>query len=69
MNPSLPKETKALVQIAEMYRIYSAINHSLLKSTPASLVVTSAERGEGKTTVVVGLALWLPLRIKKRFWQ
>jgi Mrp family chromosome partitioning ATPase len=66
MNPSLPKETKALVQIAEMYRIYSAINHSLLKSTPASLVVTSAERGEGKTTVVVGLATMAAIKDKKK---
>ena len=66
MNPSLPKETKALVQIAEMYRIYSAINHSLLKSIPASLVVTSAERGEGKTTVVVGLATMAAIKDKKK---
>lgn len=66
MNASLPKQTRALLQIAEMYRIYSSIDHILSKSMPSSLFVTSAERGEGKTTMVVGLSTMAALKDKRK---
>ena len=56
MNPSSVETIEMLAEIAEMRRIYAMIDHSLLSSDPASLVVTSGSRGEGKTTIVAGLA-------------
>jgi len=56
MNSSLAKEMELLAEIAEIKRIYSAIETSLLKSTPGCLVVTSSVPGEGKTIMVGGLA-------------
>jgi len=66
MNPSFEKEIKVLAEITEMKRIYSVIEHSLLKSNPACLVVTSGAPGEGKTTMVAGLAAVAAYHDKKR---
>ena len=65
-NPSFATEVKVLVEIAEMKRIFSAIETSFLKSNPACLVVTSAMRGEGKTIIVSALAAIAALQGKKR---
>ena len=51
MNDSLPKQTRTLMQIAEMFRIYSAIDHAFTHASPVSLMVTSAEPREGKTAL------------------
>jgi Mrp family chromosome partitioning ATPase len=56
MNLSSVRKIEVLAQIIEMKRIYSVIENSLLKSNPACLVVTSGAPGEGKTTIVAGLA-------------
>ena len=56
MNTSLPQKINLLSEIIEMKRIYSVIEHSLLKNNAASMVVTSGIPGEGKTTVVAGLS-------------
>lgn len=56
MNLSSVWEIDILAEITEMKRIYSVIENSLLKSNPACLVVTSGAPGEGKTTIVAGLA-------------
>lgn len=49
-------ELKVIEQIAEMKRIYSAIENSLPDSGPVCLVVSSASPGEGKTLLAGGLA-------------
>ena len=49
-------EVKVIEQIAEMKRIYSAIESSLPESGPVCLVVSSASSGEGKTLIAGGLA-------------
>lgn len=66
MNLSSAKAIEALTEIAEMRRIYAAIENSLLKSNPKSLVVTSGVPGEGKTTMVVGLAAIAARQSNKR---
>ncbi len=56
MSASLSPKLNAVLELAEMKRIYSAIETSLLKNTPAVLAVTSAVHGEGKTMAAAGLA-------------
>jgi len=56
MNGSLPIQVESLGQLAEMKRIFSGIETGLDHRIPACVVVTSAERGEGKTTTTAGLA-------------
>jgi protein-tyrosine kinase len=56
MNLSPARKIEVLTEITEMKRIYSVIENFLLKSNPACLVVTSGAPGEGKTTIVAGLA-------------
>lgn len=56
MDLSPTTEIKVIGQIAEMKRIYSAIESLLPESGPACLVVSSASSGEGKTLFVGGLA-------------
>lgn len=56
MNPTLSQKIEMLLEIAEIKRIYVPIETSLFKNTPACLMVTSALRGEGKTTLTAGLA-------------
>jgi len=58
MENSLNKKVALHGEIAEIKRIYSAIESSLLKKNPACLVITSAVPGEGKTTVAAGLAAY-----------
>jgi len=51
--------TSVLTEIAEMKRLYSALEASLPKGKNGQsicIVVTSAEPGEGKTTMLAGLA-------------
>jgi len=56
MNPASIEKADMLAEIAEMRRIFAMIEHSLLKSNPAALVVTSGLPVEGKTTMAAGLA-------------
>ncbi len=56
MNGSLPIQVESLGQLAEMKRIFSGIETGLQHQIPACVVVTSAERGEGKTTTTAELA-------------
>ncbi len=56
MSPLLFKDIELLAEIAEIKRIYSVIENSLMKSSPACLVVTSGTPEEGKTTLVAALA-------------
>ncbi len=49
------KETESFAEIAEFKRIYTTLSTTFLKTKPKCLVVTSALRGEGKTTIVAGL--------------
>lgn len=56
MNSLLARQIEVLTEIAEIKRIYAAIETSVLESTPGCLVVTSSVPGEGKTTMVGGLA-------------
>lgn len=48
--------TSVLTEIAEMKRAYSALEASLPHRTPLCIAVTSAAEGEGKTTMLSGLA-------------
>ncbi|MBW1899882.1 MAG: CpsD/CapB family tyrosine-protein kinase [Deltaproteobacteria bacterium] len=66
MENSLNKKIALHGEIAEIKRIYSAIASSLLKKNPACLVITSAASGEGKTTVVAGLAAYAARQNNKR---
>ena len=56
MSPLITKDIKLLAEIAEIKRIYSVIENSLMKSNPACLVVTSGAPGEGKTTMVAAIS-------------
>jgi len=59
-------ETEVLFEIAEMKRIYSAIESRLPAEKPASLLITSAVSGEGKTTLLEGLFTIAARRAKKK---
>jgi protein-tyrosine kinase len=48
--------TDVLTEITEMKRIYNALEASMPQSTSLCIAVTSAVRGEGKTTMLAGLA-------------
>ena len=56
MNPFSPKEIASFSETAEIKRLLNVLSNDFLKSTPKCLLVTSALKGEGKTTVVAGLA-------------
>lgn len=62
----LPMEIGTIAQLAEMKRIYSAMETSLPETGPACVLVTSAGRGEGKTTAAAGLAALAASRGGKR---
>lgn len=66
MNSSSTIDVKMLMEIAEMKRIYAALEPCLLKTTPYCLTVTSAMLGEGKTTVVAGIAAATATQFNKR---
>lgn len=55
-----------MIELAEMKRIYSAVEHLFPNSKQICLVVTSASRQEGKTTVAGGLAAIIAQRTRKR---
>lgn len=56
MATSLSHKIDAHGEIAEMKRIYSAIEASLSQKKAACLLITSGARGEGKTTIATGIA-------------
>ncbi|MEI6126922.1 MAG: CpsD/CapB family tyrosine-protein kinase [Pseudomonadota bacterium] len=56
MKENISIQSEVLLEIAEMKRIYSALESSLPKSGKVSLAVTSSVIGEGKTTIAAGLA-------------
>lgn len=59
MNDSPPNEQrqrKTLAQIAEIRRMVLAIDFALNKVRPASMLVTSAQKQEGKSLLAAGLA-------------
>lgn len=56
MNDTCAPELKLLLEIAEMKRIYSALESAALKEVPKCIAVTSAVSGEGKTIMTAGLA-------------
>ncbi len=62
----LPMEIGTIAQLAEMKRIYSAMETSFPETGPVCVLVTSAERREGKTTVAAGLAALAASRSGKR---
>lgn len=62
----LPMEIGTIAQLAEMKRIYSAMETSLPASGPVCVLVTSAERREGKTTAAAGLAALAASRSGRR---
>lgn len=50
------KKIESFAEIAEVKRIFTTLSTKFLKDSPKCLVVTSALQGEGKTTIVAGLA-------------
>jgi len=62
----LPMDIGAIAQLAEIKRIYSAMETSLPASGPVCVLVTSAERREGKTTAAAGLAALAASRSGRR---
>jgi Mrp family chromosome partitioning ATPase len=56
MTASPPVPVQTLAQLAELKRIFSGIEAALAGCGSGCLLVTSAGRGEGKTSVVAGLA-------------
>jgi Mrp family chromosome partitioning ATPase len=59
MSQGRALDTTVLTEIAEMKRLYSALEASLPRGksgSPVCIAVTSAEPGEGKTTMLAGLA-------------
>ena len=57
MSLSLAAEMQLIAELAEVKRIYHALEAALLKTTPAVLLITSAAAGEGKTRIAAGLAV------------
>ncbi len=58
MQTSFSSKIAAHGEIAEIKRIYSAIEASLSQKEPACIVVTSGTAREGKTTVAAGIAAY-----------
>jgi capsular exopolysaccharide synthesis family protein len=58
MVNSIGHKIAAFGEIAEIKRIYSAIETSLFKKKSACLLITSGDRGEGKTTIATGIAAY-----------
>ena len=58
MKTSFGNKIAAHGEIAEIKRIYSAIEASLSQKNPACLIVTSGTPGEGKTTIATGIAAY-----------
>ena len=56
MTTSLSHEIDTHGELAEIKRIYSAIEVSLSQKKSACLLITSGARGEGKTTIATGIA-------------
>ena len=66
MTQLFETEMEVLFEIAEMKRIYSAIESRLPAEEPTSLLVTSAVSGEGKTTLLAGIFTIAVRRAKKK---
>ncbi len=66
MATSFNHKIDAYGEIAEIKRIYSAIEASLKKKNAACLMVTSGDRGEGKTTIATGIAAYAARQNGKR---
>ena len=56
MNEGKIINTAVLTEITEMKRIYNALEASMPQSANVCIAVTSAAQGEGKTTMLAGLA-------------
>ena len=56
MNEGIIINTSLLTEVAEMKRVYSALEAALQHRKNVCIAVTSAEQGEGKTTMLAGLA-------------
>ena len=56
MNEGKIINTAVLTEITEMKRIYNALEASMPQSANLCIAVTSATQGEGKTTMLAGLA-------------
>lgn len=56
MNQAMTTNKTVLTELAEMKRAYSALEASLPHRHPVCIAVTSAVPGEGKTTMLAGLA-------------
>jgi len=56
MNEGMTINKAVLTEIAEMKRAYSALEATWPEKKPVTIAVTSAEPGEGKTTMLAGLA-------------
>jgi Mrp family chromosome partitioning ATPase len=66
MTEHLRVKTKALLETAELKRIYSSIEASVFKSDNMVIAITSASSGEGKTTILAGLAALAAQHYKKK---
>lgn len=66
MENSLGNQIESYGEIAEIKRIYSAIEASLFNKNSACLMVTSGVRGEGKTTIATGIAAYAAKQNGKR---
>jgi protein-tyrosine kinase len=56
MNEGTKINTSILTELAEMKRVYSALEAAMPHREHVSIAITSAEKGEGKTTMLIGLA-------------
>lgn len=56
MNQAMATNQTVLTELAEMKRAYSALEASLPHRLPVCIAITSAVPGEGKTTMLAGLA-------------
>lgn len=66
MANSLGNKIDAYGELAEIKRIYSAIEAALLKKNSACLLITSGARGEGKTTIAKEIAAYASRQNGKR---
>lgn len=66
MTQLFETEMDVLFEIAEMKRIYSAVESRLPAEGPSSLLITSAVSGEGKTTLLAGIFTIAASQAKKK---
>ncbi len=66
MKAGLESMIETLTEIAEMKRIYAAVEPVLLRTEPVCILITSAMKAEGKTVITAALSILAAGKLEKR---